>query len=731
VVTIEPAERALVEGRFDEIDTLAAEADATPLVRLMKARADGVRGRFDTALAILQELAAAEPLGDARLELGLMLDRAGRRSDALPHWQAILTAPLPDRSPPRLLRLGRALVALGQARRANGIFQEAAAASPNDPRIPTAWGELFLDKHNPKEAADLFGLALKADDRWVPAMLGLARARAEDDQPAARAAIAHALEIDAASLEAHLLLAEFALDDRKLDEARAEIDKALLVNDRDIQALGMRAAIAFIEDRRDEAERIAGEAVSVNARAGDVYRVMGAQAASHYRFEDAVMLLQKAAALDPESPRIQAELGMHLLRTGDEAAARVALDSAFKRDPYDVVTYNLLSMLDTLDKFETITDKELVVKLHADEVPVMRESILALAREAMAAMAPRYGFTPRGPVLIEMFPKHDDFAVRTLGLPGMTGALGACFGRVVTLDSPRARPPGTFNWGATLWHEMAHVFALQLSAQRVPRWVTEGASVFEERRANPAWGREGEHHFLEAYARGELIPLADLNSGFSSARTINLAYHQASLVVEHLVGRFGDAGLQKLLQAFSTGQTPEAALEATFGLSMPQLQTSFDAYLAERFGQARTALAPLEDEPEAPAGTDPVAAAVARADRHPGHYGVQVEAGRDLLDGGRLDEARRVLERAAGLVPQTMGDESPRTALAEIAVKQGEPARARAELVKVLAEGHTAINAARRLLALGTEARDAQAARRPGSVRRGGPGGARTAGHRP
>ena len=39
----------------------------------------------------------------------------------------------------------------------------------------------------------------------------------------------------------------------------------------------------------------------------------------------------------------------------------------------------------------------------------------------------------------------------------MIGALGACFGRVVTLDSPRARPPGTFQWEATLWHELAHV----------------------------------------------------------------------------------------------------------------------------------------------------------------------------------------------------------------------------------------------------------------------------------
>ena len=114
-------------------------------------------------------------------------------------------------------------------------------------------------------------------------------------------------------------------------------------------------------------------------------------------------------------------------------------------------------MLDTLDKFETIKDGDLIVRLHPEEVALMKEPVEQLAREALAELAQRYGFTPKGPILIEAFPKHDDFAVRTLGLPGMVGALGVCFGRVVTLDSPRARPPGSFNWTATLWHELAHV----------------------------------------------------------------------------------------------------------------------------------------------------------------------------------------------------------------------------------------------------------------------------------
>ena len=123
---------------------------------------------------------------------------------------------------------------------------------------------------------------------------------------------------------------------------------------------------------------------------------------------------------------------------------------------------------------------------------------MPLARDALSTLGARYGLTPKGPILIEIFPRHDDFAVRNLGLPGMIGALGACFGRVVTLDSPRARPPGSFNWQATLWHELTHVVTLQLSKQRVPRWLTEGISEYEEQRARPEWGRQMQVQFAEA-----------------------------------------------------------------------------------------------------------------------------------------------------------------------------------------------------------------------------------------
>src|SRR5688572_2318366 len=158
------------------------------------------------------------------------------------------------------------------------------------------------------------------------------------------------------------------------------------------------------------------------------------------------------------------------------------------------------------------------------------------------------------------------------------------------MDSPKARPPGSFSWQATLWHEIAHVITLQLSNQRIPRWLTEGISVFEEKRARPEWGRESELEFAHTLERGGVLTLKNLNSGFSDPKTIGLAYYQASLLVEHIVGRFGEAKLRDLVSSFATGIDTEEALKKALGADIDDVQKTFTAFLDTRFGTLRKAL---------------------------------------------------------------------------------------------------------------------------------------------
>ena len=90
-------------------------------------------------------------------------------------------------------------------------------------------------------------------------------------------------------------------------------------------------------------------------------------------------------------------------------------------------------------------------------------------------MKVHYMFAPTVPVHVEMYESRDHFSVRTSGLPNI-GIQGVCFGHVVAAMSPASEP---FNWGNVLWHELGHVFAIQLSKNHVPRWFTEGLSEYE------------------------------------------------------------------------------------------------------------------------------------------------------------------------------------------------------------------------------------------------------------
>jgi cellulose synthase operon protein C len=684
---------ALNAGQFEEVERLLEGETATAAAAL-RARAAVAQGRYAEAEQILAPAAAAQPGSDAALELGLLQQRLGRRADATRTLERLFDTVTP-RTGAEYLRVGRALHALGDARNANTAFQRAVKASPEDPAVHTGWGELWLHTHNPAEAAQSFQDALAADETWVPARVGLARVALSGNVPAARAQLEQALKINPRSVQAHLLTAELALDNRQRDDARDAIDRALAINPVSLEARSLSAAIAFVEDRVDDFEREAEAVLAVNPRYGEVFRVAGDHAARNYRFDDAAALARRALEADPDSTAAWADLGLHLMRTGDEPGARRALDRAWEDDPFNYITHNLLELLDKLDDFVTVEEGDIVFKFHPDEVGVMREYALPLAQEALSTLAAWYEVSIDEPILIEMFPVHDDFAVRNVGLPGMVGALGACFGRVVTLDSPRARPPGDFNWKATLWHEIAHVVTLHLSNNRVPRWLTEGISVWEERRARPEWGREMEVSFASALNEGRVLKLDVLNEGFSDPRMISLAYYQSSLVVDHIVDTYGEAALRDLLRAYGRGLEGDAALQQGLGVDVGTLQASFDARLEREYAGLRRAL----DRPKT-AGAPSLEELRAMAGSHPESFPVHLELGRALHRDGEHAAAIAALERAAELVPAATGSSNPHLHIAAIAEEMGDTGRAIRALEAVMRVDHADVASARRLVAL-------------------------------
>ena len=692
--------RALIEGRYDEVVSLTGKEQFDPTLVALHARALVERGQYQEAEDILRPVVQRQPESDAALELGLLL-RMLSRSDATPILTRVADSATTASRAGDLARAARALRALGRFNESNAVYRDAASAAPRDPVIQTAWGEMFVEGRCQTcnvDAQKSFEAALKEDPKYAPALVGMAEAMSDENPPEAVGIAKKALEINPSSVPAHLFIATEAADAGHRDDARKSIQQALDVNPQSLDAHALLGALAYVEDKQPEFEQNIQKVLSLSPNYGEAYRQAGELAAHNYRFDEAVVLVRKGLALDPRNPRALTDLGTHLLRTGDEQGARTALEQSFKEHPYDVVSYNLLQMMDTLDKFITVRDGDFIIRMDKSDAPVMQDSVVALAKQAMAAMTKRYQFTPKGPILIEIFPKHDDFAVRNVGLPGMIGALGACFGRVVTMDSPKARPPGEFMWEGTLWHELAHVITLQMSNQRVPRWLTEGISEYEETVARPEWARGMDVEFAGLLNHDKTIKLAELNASFQDPRRINLAYFQASLLVAHIVDTYGDEGLHKLLRAYGQGLETDDAMRQAIGVGLGDMQAAFDKRMEAKYGKMRAALKePPEGVNLARMPLDELKAYVAKDEDN---YIAQMALGVQLERGGDLEGAVAAFKKAQALVPLVGGDDSPNALLAEIAIRRKDPKGAIDALQSQVDVDFNNIDAARQLAAL-------------------------------
>ncbi len=696
--------QAIAHGKRDQAEALArARGDRDDAGAAVRARLAADRGEFDAAATLAAPASAAAPTGEAALEWGLILFQQGKKAEARRVLAPVAAGSRSVTTADGLLRVARAARALGQVRTANALFRETVAAAAKDPTLlaaaNSAWGELFLDTHDPANAVASFRAALAADGEWAPAHAGLARALANENPPAAAAAARRAIEIDPALVDAHLFLASAALDADKKAEAQGHLTRALAVNPNSTEAHALAAAIAYVDGRTADHDAAVAKALAVNPVYGDLYRIVAGHAANNYRYDDAVADGKEGRGARARQP---ADAGgawaapvARRRRTRRATGARNGVPRGCLRRRHVQPAADAGFARHVRRSIEA---GPVIVKLHPNEAPALRHYAVPMVKDAMAQMAARYGFEPQGPILVEIFPKHDDFAVRTLGLPGLLGALGACFGRVVTLDSPRARPPGSFNWQATLWHEMAHVFTMQLSKYRVPRWLTEGISVYEEGLRRPEWARDSELAFARAWADKKVLPLAELNSGFTRPDTIELAYFQASLVVSLIAARHGHPALTLMLRAYGDGADTEAALRKATGRGVADLQRDFDAMLAERYTAVGKALQAPEGL-DVPRGAD-IAAVKALAAKHAGSYPVQMAAGQALSAAGARDEAIAAFERAAALVPSAVGPASPRAQIASLAERAGDFPRALRELKALVGDDHTNIDAARRLVPL-------------------------------
>jgi tetratricopeptide (TPR) repeat protein len=544
------------------------------------------------------------------------------------------------------------------------VYDRAIEADPNNLDIRVKLAELFLDKYNSDDAKKTLAEVFTRDEDYVPALILEARRRDFDNEPGADSVLARALQKEPENVAARVLRARFLADVEDFAGSRREIERALRASARDADALAAGLALAVVAGDTGSDNTYLRRYRELYPKEAGAHVAVAEQLARVRQYEIAANWAREGTKLDPTNWQAHSVLGLNLLRLGQIAEARKSLETSFTGDPYNIWVKNTLDLLDTFSAYDEITHGRFRFMIEKAESPIISLYLAELADRAFATFSARYGFSPTKPIRLEVFRSHADFSVRTVGLAGL-GALGVSFGNTVAFDSPAAKDAGSFNWASTAWHELAHTFTLGATDQRIPRWLSEGLSVYEERRGRRGWGQNVSPAFLQAYADGRLVPPSKLNDGFvrpAYPQQVIHSYYQASLVCELITRDFGERALMEMLQAYRSGLNTEQVFRRVLKTDMAAFDKRFDAYMQLRFGPAIRAL----------------------KDRS---YQREVAAGRALMRGGDSAAAIAPLEKARALFPEYGGADGPYPLLVRALLASGDRKQAADVLSRMVGLG--------------------------------------------
>ncbi|MGH9716447.1 MAG: tetratricopeptide repeat protein [Candidatus Acidiferrales bacterium] len=474
---------------------------------------------------------------------------------------------------------------LHEYQQANNEFREAVAQNDRNALYRVRWGMLLHQRFNNTDAEQLFKEALQRDPKDAQAYYGLALVSADGFDSKAIEWTAKALELDPKYVAAHELAANLALEDSDTADAIQQADIAIQLAPDALDAMAIHAAVELLADRSPDAWL--AKISAINPHYGEAYAIVAHHLVLNYRYEDGITYYRKAIEANPQLWSARSQLGVNLMRLGQDQEARQQLVMCYDNEYRDAATVNSLRLLDSEKNYDVFHDGDAILKLNKSEADLLRPYFEEIIQRAMTTYNKKYQMTLPGPVQVEAYSDHEDFAVRTLGMPGL-GALGVTFGLVVAMDSPSARKPGDFNWASTLWHEMSHVYILTATNHRVPRWFTEGLAVHEETQADPEWGDPITPDIVVALRDKKLLPVTELNRGFVrpdyDAQVI-VSYYQAGRICDYIQDRWGNQKLLDMVHSFSKRTTTAAVIQQDLNMTPAEFDKEFQDWLYKGLGQ--------------------------------------------------------------------------------------------------------------------------------------------------
>ena len=702
------ASRALVMmGNYLEAENLVAEAiegDAYadfPLLSTQLAEIKRMTGQSRAALDILQQAIGgnAEPPVRSLVQYGSLLKFTGQQEQ----WRQVL-----DRVVQRynaglvfssedVAMVALASWLLGNFHDANSLFDEATRANPNNLEAHTLWADLFLEKYNAADAERSYQDALDVNARYVPALVGIAQVVGDERS------LQRALAINPNSVQALETYAQLLMINGREQEAEEYFDKVLELNPESLKTLSVLAASAALEERMDDFAVYQQRVEAFSSGNAEFLGHIADSFGNNYRFEEAVHYARASIEADPEYWQGHTLLGSNLIRLGEEEEGRQSLEIGFDNDPFNVMTSNMLKVFDTLETYATVESEHFKVHMSERDSLILWPYLEPLLEESWETLTAKYGFEPESKILIEVFENSADFAVRSVGLPDIGPLVGICFGKVITLISPDTL---TANWQEIVWHEFMHVITLQMTQNRMPRWLSEGISVWEEREGRPYWGRSQGLDLIRAAQEQKLLPVGELNSGFSGARNnadLSFAYFQSYLVVDYIAQTYGFEKLVELIYQYGEIKGDADRFRSVFELDIDDFDAGFRGWIDQRVKEINV-YAHTEDVPDEGDGhghgirenSSAILAELynnaslkqhmrARIEENSRDFQAYLQLGIVLFKEESFAEAKQYLETAHEMLPSYTGYPSPALVLAQIYEREGNR-QSRLQWLEVLME---------------------------------------------
>ena len=508
--------------------------------------------------------------------------------------------------PPDLVTLGKTLLDFGAEPRIvlENFLDKALEKDPACIEAHLASGDLALSKEDYPLAITQFqkGLQHHPDD---PALLfGLAKAQFTESRGEAIQNLEAVLGTNPRHTGARLLLAEHYIDAERTIDALVEADTVLDTNPRHPMAWANLALIAELRYDTAAATELLQHSLRDNPKNPAPHHYIGKKLSGKYHFKEGSEYQRTALVNDPELTAAKVQLTQDLLRTGKEEEAWRMATEINELDPYNRTAFNLTQLHKQHKKFTVLKSDHALIRMDSKEAAIYGHEVQQLLDDARRILHEKYHYEAENPTLLEIYPEQEDFAIRTFGSLGGAGYLGVCFGDLITMNSPASQShAGQHNWHAILWHEYTHTITLNLTKNRIPRWLSEGISVYEEIQRNPAWGQHMDTHYKQIILAGNNYPISELSSAFLRPPNpvyLQFAYFQSYLVVDYIVEKFGHKALRGILASLAEGLPINEAIQRNTK-DIETLDKEFEAHI-QKLAESYAPDLDLES-PEHPPGT--------------------------------------------------------------------------------------------------------------------------------